>query len=94
MGFLISVGFGLLGAAITNYLLRDRLGAAWILLAILAGVVAGAIANTILVLLLYWMIGSDLSLYAIIGTIAGPVFTALAAWRWRPKSRPAGDLRN
>jgi hypothetical protein len=41
MGFLISLGFGLLGAAITNYLLRDKLGAIRIALSVVAGVAAG-----------------------------------------------------
>jgi uncharacterized membrane protein YraQ (UPF0718 family) len=97
MGFLISAGFGFLGAAITNYLLRNNLGALRIGAAVCAGIVVGAIVNTVIVSALYRMVPDaaqeDYSLFAIIGTIGGPVCTAIAAWRWRPKSRAVGDLR-
>jgi hypothetical protein len=94
MGFLISLGFGLLGAAITNYLLRDKLGGIRIALSILAGVGAGIIINAILTVLIYRAAGQDWSLFAIVGTIGGPACTALAAWRWRPRVRAPGDLRS
>ena len=97
MGFLISAGFGLLGAAVTDYILRDKFGALRICAAIGAGLLVGAIINTVVVSALYkWFpetVHDDYALFAIVGTVGGPLCTAIAAWRWRPKSHTAGDLR-
>lgn len=93
MGLILAALFGIVGGAVTNYLLRDKLGVGRIFLAIAAGILGGLLVTVLLTLLIYYFTRLDFSFYAIVGSVLGPPATALAAWRWRPKMRDPGGLR-
>jgi hypothetical protein len=93
MGFLVAALFGTVAAALTNYLLRDKLGPWRIVWSILLGMAAGLIVTVPITLAIYFFTRLDFSLYAIIGSILSPPATALAVWRYRPRTLPEGDMR-
>ena len=93
MNYVISLLFGVPGAFLTNYLLRDSLGALRIALAVGAGVFLDFVLGAIAVVILAGTTRLDFSSLAILGAIGGPLATAAAVWRWRPKAHAEGDLR-
>jgi uncharacterized membrane protein len=93
MGIFIVAPYALIGGFATNRLLRDKLGFFRILLAVIAGIAVGAATMLPLAFAIFYFTRLDSSGYAVIGIFAGPIFAALAAWRWRPRPRAADDLR-
>ena len=104
MGVLIAVLLSIPGAWLTNHLLRDRMAPERIALAVAAGSAVGALVVVLAGLaLLPWngggvsfaerliaFGGGELILFSVFG---GPVATAVAVWRWRPRPLGDGDLR-
>jgi membrane protein implicated in regulation of membrane protease activity len=104
MAILIAVLLSIPGAWLTNHLLRDRLDPERIALAVGAGSAVGALVIVLAGLaLLPWngggisfaerliaLGGWQLVLFSVFG---GPVATAVAVWRWRPRRLGDGDLR-
>ena len=94
MGFLAVILSGIPGAALTNYMLRDQLGAVRMLIAVAAGILLGAVVDLVATFTLYRITNIDASVSAFFGLLASPPLTALAAWRWRPKKLGPNDLRS
>ena len=104
MGILIALLLSIPGAWLTNHLLRDRTDPERIALAVAAGSAVGVLVVILAgLLLLPWngggvsfaqkliaLGGWQLVLFSVFG---GPVATAVAVWRWRPRRRNEGDLR-
>ena len=102
MGVLFAVLLSMPGAGLTNHLLRDRSDAGSIALAVAAGAVVGVVVlaavglvllpwNKAFVATLIAQGGWEIIAFSVFG---GPIATAVAVWRWRPRSRDAGDLRS
>jgi hypothetical protein len=103
MGIFLFVLLSIPGAMVTNWLLRDRTDATHIAIAIAAGGAVGAVVTVTATYLIG--AGMDVPLArelvrredvwrtAFIVMLGGPLATAAAAWKWRPKPRAAGDLR-
>lgn len=93
MGHVVSLLFGVPGAFLTNYLLRDSLRALRIALATGAGILLNFALGAVVVVVLAGTTRLDFSTLALLGAVGGPVATAIAVWRWRPKTYADGDLR-